>query len=311
MGKRDDKDNKTALDLINLIKDLVTDELNKRDNTCVCQVVACNEDGTYNIFVVPDTRTVITNVKSMSLEVIKVGDYVYVYKIQNKLNNAIILARAGTNAADIRFVTVENFNSTITSRSSGGEGGKVDDVLVNNTSVVGEDKVARIDLTSYVLKSELADVALSGDYDDLANKPYIPTKTSDLINDSGYITSSALTNYVTTDTPQTVTANKTFTGTTHFGSGNPITIDSSGISIYTPAALNLYGAPINLSSSSIIMGSASSFKTNRSDSYGLIIPTTTSWTSNKTIATTTPMNIFFFLSASLFCFFSSFSLSIS
>lgn len=122
MGKRDDKDNKTALDLINLIKDLVTDELNKRDNTCVCQVVACNEDGTYNIFVVPDTRTVITNVKSMSLEVIKIGDYVYVYKFQNKLNNAIILARAGTNAADIRFVTVENFNSTITTRSSGGGG---------------------------------------------------------------------------------------------------------------------------------------------------------------------------------------------
>ena len=171
MGKRDDKDNKTALDLINLIKDLVTDELNKRDNTCVCQVVACNEDGTYNIFVVPDTRTVITNVKSMSLEVIKVGDYVYVYKFQNKLNNAIILARAGTNAADIRFVTVENFNSTITTRSSGGEGGKVDDVLVNNTSVVGEDKVARIDLTSYVLESELADVAFSGDYADLLNTP--------------------------------------------------------------------------------------------------------------------------------------------
>ena len=170
MGKRDDKDNKTALDLINLIKDLVTDELNKRDNTCVCQVVACNEDGTYNIFVVPDTRTVITNVKSMSLEVIKVGDYVYVYKFQNKLNNAIILARAGTNAADIRFVTVDNFNSTITTRSSGG-GGKVDDVLVNNTSVVGEDKVARIDLTSYVLESELADVAFSGDYADLLNTP--------------------------------------------------------------------------------------------------------------------------------------------
>jgi hypothetical protein len=34
----------------------------------------------------------------------------------------------------------------------------------------------------------LADVAMSGDYDDLENKPVIPSKTSELANDSGYIT---------------------------------------------------------------------------------------------------------------------------
>lgn len=40
----------------------------------------------------------------------------------------------------------------------------------------------------------------------------VPTKTSDITNDSGFITSSAIpTNYVTTDTAQNITAAKTFT----------------------------------------------------------------------------------------------------
>ncbi len=40
----------------------------------------------------------------------------------------------------------------------------------------------------YVTEDELATVAKSGSYIDLENKPTIPTKTSDLTNDSGFIT---------------------------------------------------------------------------------------------------------------------------
>jgi len=46
------------------------------------------------------------------------------------------------------------------------------------------------DLSVYALSSSLATVATSGDYNDLSNKPSIPTKTSDLNNDSGFITGS-------------------------------------------------------------------------------------------------------------------------
>ena len=42
--------------------------------------------------------------------------------------------------------------------------------------------------------ADLATVATTGDYDDLLNKPTIPTKTSDLTNDSGYITETAIDN---------------------------------------------------------------------------------------------------------------------
>ena len=56
------------------------------------------------------------------------------------------------------------------------------------------------DLTNdsgFVVGSTLATVATSGDYDDLTNKPTIPTKTSDLTNDSGYVIGSSLSSVAT------------------------------------------------------------------------------------------------------------------
>lgn len=44
--------------------------------------------------------------------------------------------------------------------------------------------------------ADFANVAFSGAYDDLTGKPAIPFRTSDLANNSGYITSSALNGYV-------------------------------------------------------------------------------------------------------------------
>ena len=61
------------------------------------------------------------------------------------------------------------------------------------------------DLTNYTLTSDLSSVATSGDYDDLLNKPTIPTvptNVSSFNNDAGYITKSVndLTNYMLTTT---------------------------------------------------------------------------------------------------------------
>lgn len=47
-----------------------------------------------------------------------------------------------------------------------------------------------VDLSNYPTYHDLASVAITGSYNNLRNKPTIPSKTSQLTNDSGYITSS-------------------------------------------------------------------------------------------------------------------------
>lgn len=64
--------------------------------------------------------------------------------------------------------------------------------------------------------ADFANVAFSGAYDDLTGKPAIPSQTSDLTNNSGYITSSALSGYV-----------KSVNGAAPDSSGN-VTISVSG-----------------------------------------------------------------------------------
>ena len=78
------------------------------------------------------------------------------------------------------------------SGSSGGGGG-VGDVSWGN---IKGDITNQIDLqnelTIKVNRAELARVATSGSFNDLLDKPVIPTKTSELTNDSGFLTEQTL-----------------------------------------------------------------------------------------------------------------------
>lgn len=74
------------------------------------------------------------------------------------------------------------------------------DVQVNGTSI-----------TSGGVANIVTESAYNASTNKIATKNDIPTKTSDLTNDSGFLT-AAPTNMVTTDTAQTVSGTKTLTG---------------------------------------------------------------------------------------------------
>ena len=56
-----------------------------------------------------------------------------------------------------------------------------------------QDLITSSNKLSASLVSGLSDVATSGSYNDLSNTPTVPTKTSDLTNDSNFITLSDIT----------------------------------------------------------------------------------------------------------------------
>ena len=75
------------------------------------------------------------------------------------------------------------------SGSSGGGGGVVGDVVWGNIKGDIKNQIdLQNELTIKVNREELSRVATTGSFNDLLDKPTIPTKTSELTNDSGFLT---------------------------------------------------------------------------------------------------------------------------
>ena len=145
--------------------------------------------------------------------------------LNNKADKATTLAGYGITDAytkseiDSKISSVYKFKGSVEDvedlPADGNTVGDVYNVIITGDNYAwtedGWDKLAGdIDLTPYLLKSEaqstyatissLSTVATSGSYNDLLNKPTIPTTTNELTNNSGFITNqvSNLTNYTLT-----------------------------------------------------------------------------------------------------------------
>lgn len=94
-----------------------------------------------------------------------------------------VLAKASSADRDVAWVTPSGGGSSIT----------IDSALSDTSTNPVQNKVIKSALDAKADTNDLARVATSGSYNDLSNKPTIPTKTSDLTNDSGFITSAPVT----------------------------------------------------------------------------------------------------------------------
>nr|DAR19766.1 MAG TPA: collagen triple helix repeat protein [Bacteriophage sp.] len=88
---------KTAKSMLDLIKELIKQQLDNKDQVALCQIASPGSDGRYNIYVVPDDANVIHNIPNKFGFDLSTGDYVYVYKVGNQFAQSFIFAKVGEN----------------------------------------------------------------------------------------------------------------------------------------------------------------------------------------------------------------------
>ena len=114
--------------------------------------------------------------------------------VQNKvINTEITTLKADLgDLSDLNTTVKTDLVSAINEVAQGGGGGSVtvDTALSTTSTHPVQNRVITNALNEKADSSDLATVATSGAYSDLSGRPTIPTKTSDLTNDSGFITSA-------------------------------------------------------------------------------------------------------------------------
>lgn len=120
----------------------------------------------------------------------------YIFTINS--NDIVIVEEAGEATVDVEIVPTLMSGTKIADFAIGAVTGElfaptptseINDNVIAESSTWSSDKI-NTELSGKADSSSLASVATSGSYADLSNKPTIPTKTSELQNDSGFITSA-------------------------------------------------------------------------------------------------------------------------
>ena len=120
----------------------------------------------------------------------------YIFTINS--NDIVIVEEAGESTVDVEIVPTLMSGTKIADFAIGAVTGElfsptptseINDNVTAENSTWSSDKI-NTELSAKADSSSLASVATSGSYADLSNKPTIPTKTSELQNDSGFITSA-------------------------------------------------------------------------------------------------------------------------
>lgn len=133
--------------------------------------ITAGEDGKYIVRIAPE------DTESLSAGM-------YCYDLEVGVNNDIYTILRG----DFEIVSEITSNSTIVYSSV--DWGNITGNITNQTDLQTALN-AKVDTTS------LAQVATTGAYSDLSGKPTIPTKTSQLTNDAGFVLNSALASVAT------------------------------------------------------------------------------------------------------------------
>ena len=181
----------------------------------------------------------------------------------------LVNGKQDTLVSGTNIKTVNN-NSLLGSGNITIEAGTDVDIATSWGSPTSNDKVPSEKLTKDTLdlKLNITD-AFSGDYDDLTDKPTIPSKISDLTNDSDFIETSSTSGLIKNDGSIDTTSYSTFSGNYNDLTNKPTIPDVSGKIDTAGTGLSKSGTTLN-HSNSITAVTTAAFKKFKYDAQGHI-----------------------------------------
>lgn len=116
-----------AKDFLNVTRDIIEQQIRDRSTDAVCEIESVNEDGTLNVFVLPDKQTILKNIINESRYNFKRGDNALLYKIHNRLSDSFVVAkfRPKQEDAGISEKSVQNLIDNALQNYQGGSGGGI------------------------------------------------------------------------------------------------------------------------------------------------------------------------------------------
>ena len=96
---------KAADKMVDVIRDIIQQELDKQDCAVLCEIIGQNDANHYDVYILPDKDNKITNVANMTKFDFSVGEYCYVYKVQNSLINCYICSKVNPGIESVTQAT--------------------------------------------------------------------------------------------------------------------------------------------------------------------------------------------------------------
>ena len=114
-----------AKNFLGITREIIEQQIRDRSTDAVCEIESVNEDGTLNVFVLPDKQTILKNVINESRYNFKRGDNALLYKIHNRLSDSFVVAkfRPKQEDAGISEKSVQNLIDRALQNYQGGSGG--------------------------------------------------------------------------------------------------------------------------------------------------------------------------------------------
>ena len=116
-----------AKNFLGITREIIEQQIRDRSTDAVCEIESVNEDGTLNVFVLPDKQTILKNIINESRYNFKRGDNALLYKIHNRLSDSFVVAkfRPKQEDAGISEKSVQNLIDNALQNYQGGSGGGI------------------------------------------------------------------------------------------------------------------------------------------------------------------------------------------